>query len=82
MVLPAFELITFGSADRSSFNWDTRVAVEENYCMGPSTPGFCNGVKQNEDEHISMAPTFFRHDLILKMKPGLEPRYNEGPRDC
>ena len=68
------------SADRGSSNWATRAAVEENHCMGSSTPGFCNRVKQNEDEHISLDPTIFRHDLI--MKPGLEPRYKEGPRDC
>ena len=71
MVLAGFELTTSRSEDRRSSNWANRAAVEEN---------FCNREKQNEDEHMSLAQTFLRHDLM--MKPGLEPRYNEGPRDC
>ena len=75
MISPVFlktlvdELRTSCSADGASSNWATRAAVEENHCMPPSTPGFCNRVKQNVDEHLSLAPIFFRHDLI--MKPGL-----------
>ena len=80
MVLAGFELTTSCSEDRRSSNWANRAAVEENYCMRPATTGFCNREKQNEDEHMSLAQTFLRHDLM--MKPGLEPRYNEGPRDC
>ena len=50
MVLAGFELTTSRSEDRRSSNWANRAAVEEN---------FCNREKQNEDEHMSLAQTFF-----------------------
>ena len=55
-----------------SSNWANLAAVEENHWIRPSTTGFFNREKQNEDEHMSLAQTFLHHDLM--MKPGLEPR--------